>query len=124
MKTVSVKSVCPSAVIARQAALLLDRKPFLTADETKDRSSHSNFQPESVSFLRQPFFFQIQPLNPFTVLYWGGTRISPRIKHDISLMSAIWPFAVNGQRPDPANPKPFMWSRKPASRSIIPTHTW
>jgi len=30
-----------SAIIARQAALLLDQTPFLTADETKDRPSNS-----------------------------------------------------------------------------------
>ena len=80
-----------SAVIARQAALLLDRKPFLTADETKDRSSHSNFQPDLFLFSGNRFFSN-PASDPFTVLYWGDTRISPKIKHDISLMSAIWPL--------------------------------
>ncbi len=50
-----------SALIARQAALLLDRKSFLTADETKDRSSSSGFQPD-LFFFQATVFFQIQPL--------------------------------------------------------------
>lgn len=80
-----------SAVIARQAALLLDQKPFLTADKTKDRSLRSNFQPDLLLFSGNRFFSN-PASDPFTVLYWGDTRISPEIEHDISLMSAIWPL--------------------------------
>jgi len=80
-----------SAIIARQAALLLDQTPFLTADETKDRPSNSGFQPD-LSFFSGNRFFSNPASDPFTVLYWGDTRVSPEIKHDISLMSAIWPL--------------------------------
>ena len=80
-----------SAVIARQAALLLDQRLFLTTKETKDWSSSSGFQPDLVFFSGNRFFSN-PASDPFTVLYWGDTRVSPEIKHDISLMSAIWPL--------------------------------
>jgi hypothetical protein len=47
-----------SAVIARQAALLLDQKSFLTAHETKARFPSNGFQPNLSFFSRQPFFFK------------------------------------------------------------------
>ncbi|NDY72246.1 hypothetical protein DO021_00070 [Desulfobacter hydrogenophilus] len=47
-----------SAVIARQAALLLDQKLFLTTEETKDWSSSSGFQPDLGVFSDNHFFFK------------------------------------------------------------------
>lgn len=80
-----------SAVIARQAAILLDHKPFLTAHETKGSSSGSVFQPD-LTFFSGKRFFSNPASDPFTLLYWGDTRISPKINHDMSRMSAIWPL--------------------------------
>ncbi|MCG8552393.1 MAG: ATP-binding protein [Desulfobacterales bacterium] len=80
-----------SAVIARQAAILMDKKPFLTSNATKDRTPGSGFQPK-LSFFPSNRFFSNPASDPFTVLYWGDTRISPEIKHDIALMSEIWPL--------------------------------
>jgi len=63
-----------SALIARQAALLLDQKLFLTTEETKNRSSSSSFQPD-LFFFSDNRFFSNPASDPFTVLYWGDTRV-------------------------------------------------